>query len=87
MQVAKLSTATAGRYLKFVANSEINGNAWTSAAEIGIEAAGDITGIEPVAMPSKDSKGYYDLQGRLYSADYQSLPRGIYINNGRKIMK
>lgn len=28
----------AARYLKFVAKSEINGNAWTSAAEIGIEA-------------------------------------------------
>ena len=31
-------TYVAARYLKFVAKSEINGNAWTSAAEIGIEA-------------------------------------------------
>ena len=87
LQTAKLSKATAGRYLKFVATSEVNGNAWTSAAEIGIEAEADITGITPVVTPSKENKGYYDLQGRLYSADFQSLPSGLYINNGKKIKK
>jgi beta-galactosidase len=38
MQVAKLPTAKKGRYLKFVAKSEINNNAWTSASEIGVQA-------------------------------------------------
>ena len=70
-----------------MATSEVNGNAWTSAAEIGIEAEADITGITPVVTPSKENKGYYDLQGRLYSADFQSLPSGLYINNGKKIKK
>ena len=87
LQTATFTKATAGRYLKFVAKSEINGNAWTSAAEIGIEAEADITGVTPVVAPSKECQGYYDLQGRLYSADFQSLPSGIYINNGKKVKK
>lgn len=88
LQTAKLSKATAGRYLKFVAKSEINGNAWTSAAEVGIEATGDITAITPVSVkPLAKNDSYYDLQGRLYAVDFQSLPSGLYINNGRKIKK
>ncbi len=35
-QVAKLPNPKSGRYLKFVALSEINGKKWTSAAEIGV---------------------------------------------------
>ena len=50
LQVAKLKTPTNARYLKLVAKSEINGRAWTSAAEIGIEAEADITAIEPVTI-------------------------------------
>ena len=38
LQTITLKSMVAARYLKFVAKSEINGNAWTSAAEIGIEA-------------------------------------------------
>ena len=87
LQTATFTKATAGRYLKFVAKSEVNGNAWTSAAEIGIEAEADITGVTPIVAPSKESQGYYDLQGRLYSADFQSLPSGIYINNGKKVKR
>ena len=37
-QTITLKAMVAARYLKFVAKSEINGNAWTSAAEIGIDA-------------------------------------------------
>jgi beta-galactosidase len=88
LQTAKLSKATPGRYMKFVAKSEVNGNAWTSAAEIGIETTGDITGIVPVTIQQQTgNEGYYDLHGRLYSTNYQSLPRGLYINKGKKIQK
>ena len=87
-QTAKLTTSTAGRYLKFVAKSEINGNAWTSAAEIGIEAEADITGINTVTdKPLANNTGYYDLQGRHYTGEFQSLPSGIYINKGKKVKK
>lgn len=87
-QTAKLTKATAGRYLKFVAKSEINNNAWTSAAEIGIEAEADITGITPVMDKAQvSSTGYYDLQGRHYTGEFRSLPSGVYINQGKKVKK
>ena len=71
-----------------MAKSEINNNAWTSAAEIGIEAEADITGIAPVnAKPMVENNGYYDLQGRRYAGNFQSLPNGIYINKGKKVKK
>ncbi|MBR0202175.1 MAG: discoidin domain-containing protein [Bacteroidaceae bacterium] len=67
-QVKALSTPTAGRYLKFVAKSEINGRAWSSAAEIGIQAEADVTGIErPTPDPSRnggEAGAVYDLSGR-----------------------
>ena len=88
LQVAKLSKATPGRYLKFVATSEINGKAWASAAEISIEADRIITSIEPPsAMTSDKASAYYDLQGRRHTGDLQSLPNGIYIKKGKKVRK
>ena len=87
-QTAKLTTSTAGRYLKFVAKSEVNGKAWTSAAEIGIEAEADITEITPVMDKAQaNNTGYYDLQGRHYTGEFQSLPSGIYISKGKKVKK
>jgi beta-galactosidase len=88
LQVAKLSKATPGRYLKFVATSEINGKAWASAAEISIEADRIITSIAPPsAMTSDKASAYYDLQGRRHTGDLQSLPNGIYIKKGKKVRK
>ena len=88
LQVAKLSKATPGRYLKFVATSEINGKAWASAAEISIEADRIITSIDPPsAMTSDKASAYYDLQGRRHTGDLQSLPNGIYIKKGKKVRK
>jgi beta-galactosidase len=87
-QTAKLTTSTAGRYLKFVAKSEVNGKAWTSAAEIGIEAKADITEITPVMDKAQaNNTGYYDLQGRHYTGEFQSLPSGIYISKGKKVKR
>ena len=98
-QVATLKAPTAGRYLKFVAKSEINGNAWTSAAEVGIEAEADVTAIIPLESPEGEkgsspsgklgeaSRHYYDLQGRSMTGNKPAGPRGIYLSNGRKILR
>jgi beta-galactosidase len=73
LQKAILKTPTAARYMKFVAKSEVNGNAWTSAAEVSIEAAENVTPIKGVIPdPSLEERGgkqsasevIYDLQGR-----------------------
>ena len=95
LQVAKLKTAKDARYLKFVAKSEINGKAWTSAAEIGIQAAADVTGAGAALMNSEkkieDSEKVYDLQGRRVNPSlltlHPSSKKGIYITNGTKIIR
>ena len=90
MQVATLKTPTLGRYLKLVALSEINGNKWTSAAEIGIRAASNNTAVEAVTgMAVQAPTGIYDLQGRKRVSDASlssTLPKGIYISNGKKMI-
>ena len=95
LQVAKLKTGKDARYLKFVAKSEINGKAWTSAAEIGIQAAADVTGVGAALMNSEkrieDSEKVYDLQGRRVNPSLFTLQpspkKGIYITNGTKIIR
>jgi hypothetical protein len=93
LQTATLATPTAGRYLKFVAKSEINGNAWTSAAEIGIEADAEITAIyTPEIKYNAQSGPVYDLQGRridssTLNAQVSKSNKGIFIQNGRKIVR
>ena len=87
-QVAKLTTTTKGRYLKFVAKSEINGNAWTSAAEIGIQVESDHTAIWQVETDKQQNTAVvYDLNGRKMNGQLAQQPKGIYISNGRKIVK
>jgi hypothetical protein len=85
LQVAQLKTPTAGRYLKFVAKSEVNNNAWTSAAEVGIEAESDVTAIEDphfeALLNTRDI--YYNLQG----LPVKNPGPGIYICNGKKVLK
>ncbi len=87
LQTAKLKTTTTARYIKFVAKSEVNGNAWTSAAEIGIEATDQTTAVNAVQMQSPDAKYVYDLQGHRHDASQVSLPHGVYIAQGRKLVK
>ena len=87
-QVAKLTKPTTGRYLKFIAKSEINGNPWTSAAEIGIQADSDHTDIRQIeANQLQDDAILYDLQGRRVNGHLAEQPKGIYISNGRKVLK
>jgi beta-galactosidase len=86
-QTAKLNTATTARYIKFVAKSEVNGRAWTSASEIGIEALDETTAVNTVQQQNPQTKYIYDLQGHRLDASQVSLPHGIYIAQGRKIVK
>ena len=83
-QVAKLKSATNARYMKFVAKSEVNDNAWTSAAEISIQAASDVTAIENIPPLSQGVGAVYNLQGRRMDGP---ADRGVYIQNGKKIVK
>ena len=82
VQKAELKAPVAARYMKFVAKSEINGNAWTSAAEIGIEAEADITTVGALPIERAPSATVYDLQGRPATPT-----RGLYITGCRKILK
>ena len=87
LQTAKLKTATTARYLKFVAKSEVNGNAWTSAAEIGIEAEDEATAVSALQIQPEGTKYVYDLRGHRHDTTLGSLPHGIYIAGGRKVVK
>ena len=86
LQVAALSRSVDARYMKFVALSEINGNKWTSAAEIGIEAEADVTAVRDITMNdhAQDAATVYDLSGRRVA---QASSHGLYIVNGKKIAK
>ena len=85
LQVATLPTPKKARYMKFVAKSEINGRAWTSAAEIGIQIVSETTAIGNLTSPLSQGEGVtYNLQGRRLSGP---ADRGVYIQNGKKIIK
>lgn len=80
-QSAKLNTPTVGRYLKFIAKSEINGNAWASASEISINASKTIpasvdevrteslisfnNGMMQITSPTKAEAKIYNIAGTL----------------------
>ena len=88
LQVVNIKTPRAARYLKFVAKSEMNGNAWTSAAEVGIEATDDITAIDDASPGDSHSTSthVYDLSGRRL-AGLPASAHGIYISGNKKILK
>ena len=86
-QVATLTSPVIARYLKFVAKSEINGNAWTSAAEIGILADRDFTSVLSVTGNRDVSAAVYNLQGHRMTSNEDTWPKGIYLINGRKIIR
>ena len=81
LQKASLTTPVAARYMKFVAKSEINGNAWTSAAEISIEAAADVTAISAIPMTPAQASTIFNLQGLQLP---EKPAKGVYIAGGKK---
>lgn len=65
------------RYFKLVATSEVNGKAWTSAAELDVEVKGGLTACDPVTITNKegfaqltttssDATIHYNVDGGLY---------------------
>ena len=90
LQEAKLKAAQTGRYWKFVAKSEINGKAWSSAAEIGITAEEEHTGLSAPTAGSRHVQtpdAVYNLHGRRMTGDEAAWPHGIYVFRGRKMIR
>ena len=91
-QEVKLSKTTKARYFKFVALSEVNGNKWASAAELGIRAISDaVASIDGIPVNAANNFTVYDLNGKIIAnADkmpsYSTLPQGLYIVNGQKVL-
>ncbi len=56
-------TATTGRYVKLVALSEINGNAWTSAAEINVYNNSTVIPQAQISVMSADSQEFIGENG------------------------
>ena len=86
LQVIPLDAPSPGRYLKFVANSEVNGNAWTSVAELGVIASADVTAIEELNFNHDIPTKIYDLQGRFVQNDIKQLHPGIYVVNNKLVL-
>ena len=89
-QAVALSKTTSARYFMLVALSEVNGNAWASAAELSIRALSN----DAVSMKSiRNNPQFniiYDIQGKLIAnadeSTLQALPQGMYIINRQKIL-
>jgi hypothetical protein len=86
-QVATLKKPVEGRYLKLIAKSEVNNNAWASASEISITAkANDAQAINNITNDMQEMDSFYDLTGRKMTGDQTPLISGIYIQNGKKYL-
>ena len=48
---------------------------------------GETTGINGVETTDDSTVRYYDLQGRYIGNTLKNQPNGLYIGNGKKIMK
>ena len=80
-----------GGYRWYLTITDRKGNVQTNARRIYVvEGGDDLTGIEVVEKAEPQCFNIYDLNGRLVKANATStegLARGIYIVNGKKIMK
>lgn len=84
LQVVALSHPVEARYMKFVATSEIHNNAWTSAAEIGIQAEAPDAVESLISSDLTKKRDMYDVAGRRLT---KAPKRGtIFIQNGKKIL-
>ena len=96
---AASASAALGGFRWYVSVEDLSGTPVSPAAlparmrivEWGEENGGDITGIAaaPTAAPRTASAPVYDLNGRrIGTADaMDALPKGVYIVNGKKVMK
>ncbi len=73
-QTVSIPSKPEARYFKLVARSEVNGKAWASVAELGIEASAKVTG-EIVSCNEEIKQGEKYYIKHLYSGFYlQALP-------------
>ena len=83
-QKVKLATSVKARYFKLVALSEVIGNPWASAAELGIEA----TNVDPSSIKAlfkKRMQDTYNLHGMKVASGKSDL-HGIVIKNNKKVI-
>jgi hypothetical protein len=86
-QEVALKKPVEGRYLKLVALSEVNNNAWASASEISITAkSNEAQAINDITNDLPGMDVIYDLTGKKYTAEQLPLLSGIYIQNGKKYL-
>ena len=86
-QEVVLKKPVEGRYLKLVALSEVNNNAWASASEISITAkSNEAQAINDITNDLPGMDVIYDLTGKKYTAEQLPLLSGIYIQNGKKYL-
>jgi len=82
-QAVILRKTVRGRYLKLVALSEVNNNAWASASEISITAKSDEAQSISEQTIDKQHDGWYDLNGRLVGTTHLA---GIYVHGKKKYL-
>lgn len=58
-QVVALASPVKARYMRLIAKSEVNGNAWSSAAEIGIQATRTSTAVSDTRRAITSGSLYY----------------------------
>ncbi len=58
-QVVELAAPLKARYFRLIARSEVNGNAWTSAAELGIHATQTVGAQEETRTAIQNNATYY----------------------------
>ena len=61
--------------------------ATTMSGSVDVNAQAPATGVENVAANAIQDGIYYTLQGQAIGKDFQTLPKGMYICNGVKIIK
>ena len=71
----------------FFSRQEGNGPAFLRIAQQGDKPTDDTTGLTFQMAKTDNSSVIYDLQGRRLNMTFGNLPKGIYIVNGKKIVK
>ena len=87
-------TMTKGAFTDFSTTITANGNVkltFTSEGRFFLDEVlvtnPDITAIRNIEMTHQKKSGIYTLDGRYVGTDFQQLGRGLYILNGKKIVK
>ena len=67
-QTVVLASPVEARYFRLIARSEVNGNAWTSAAELGITATAVLDNVDGMSSSINSGSTYYikETQSGLY---------------------